>query len=82
MKKISVLLFVAATAFLSSCDYQKQNRIEQKDVNEGNEYVYGVHPDSVARQLNNKYTAKPELEARTNAIREKLFGNGEINKGI
>lgn len=82
MKKISVLLFVAATAILSSCDYQKQNRIEQKDVRENDEYVYGVSPDSAARQLNNKYTAKPELEARANAIREKLFGNGEINKGI
>ncbi len=72
MKKFSVLLFVAVAISLASCDYQKTNVIEQKDVREGDEWVYGVSPDSAARQLKNKYTAKPELEARVNAIREKL----------
>ncbi|MGK0139444.1 MAG: outer membrane protein assembly factor BamE (lipoprotein component of BamABCDE complex), partial [Algoriphagus sp.] len=41
MKKISFLLFLAATALLSSCDYQKNNTIKQDDVNEGNERIYG-----------------------------------------
>ncbi len=72
MKKFSVLLFAAVAISLASCDYQKTNVIEQKDVREGDEWVYGVSPDSAARQLKNKYTAKPELEARVNAIREKL----------
>lgn len=72
MKKNIVFIFCLVA--LASCGYQKNNRFEQDDVNEGNEYVYGVHPDSVARQLNVTYTAKPELEARTAAIREKLYG--------
>ena len=72
MKKFSVLLFAVAAVSLTSCDYQKYNHIEQKDVRAGDEWVYGVSPDSAARQLKNKYTAKPELEARVNAIREKL----------
>ena len=72
MYKRQVFLFSLLT--LASCGYQSNNRIEQDDVNAGDEYVYGVHPDSVARQLNVTYTAKPELEARTAAIREKLYG--------
>ncbi|AYQ33830.1 MULTISPECIES: hypothetical protein [Runella] len=69
--KISALLL---TVSLASCKYQKNNTIEQTDLRAGDEYVYGVHPDSAARQTKIKYTAKPELEQRTNAIREKLFG--------
>ncbi len=81
MKKFSVLLFAVAAVSLASCDYQKTNVIEQKDLREGDEWVYGVSPDSAARQLKNKYTAKPELEKRTNAIREKMFGAGKVNEG-
>lgn len=69
--KISALLLVVS---LTSCKYQKNNTIDQPDLRAGDEYVYGVHPDSAARQSKIKYTAKPELEQRTNAIREKLFG--------
>lgn len=76
MKKFSVLLFAVAAVSLASCDYQKTNVIEQKDVREGDEWVYGVSPDSAARQLKNKYTANPDLENRTNAIREKLSKEG------
>jgi len=35
--------------------------------------VYGVHPDSMARQLSVTYEAKPELEARTAEIKEILY---------
>ena len=73
MKRFSILLSLALIAALSSCDYQKNNTIKQKDLNEGNTEVYGASKDSAARQLKNKYTAKPELEKRTDAIREKLF---------
>lgn len=76
MKKFSVLLFAVATVSLASCDYQKNNVIEQNDLRQGDEWVYGVSPDSAARQLKNKYTANPELEKRTNAIREKLSAKG------
>ncbi|MDZ7933967.1 MAG: hypothetical protein U5M51_03135 [Emticicia sp.] len=81
MKKFSVLLFAVAAISLTSCDYQKTNRIEQKDVRQGDEWVYGVSPDSAARQLKNKYTPRPELENRTKAIQEKMFGLGKSNEG-
>lgn len=81
MKKFSVLLFAVAAVSLTSCDYQKTNVIEQKDVRQGDEWVYGVSPDSAARQLKNKYTANPELEKRTQAIQEKFFGLGKSNEG-
>jgi hypothetical protein len=76
MKKFSVLLFAVVAVSLASCNYQKNNVIEQKDVRQGDEWVYGVSPDSAARQLKNKYTANPDLENRTNAIREKLANKG------
>jgi hypothetical protein len=73
MKKFGVLLFTFVSLSLASCKYQVGNRIEQKDVNTGNEWVYGVHPDSAARQLKNKYTANPDLEVKANALRDKLL---------
>lgn len=72
MKKFGVLLFAVAAVALTSCQYQVSNRIEQKDVNAGKEWVYGVHPDSAARQLKNKYAANPDLEVKANALREKV----------
>lgn len=74
MKVYKIFGIVAVMALLSSCDYQKYNKKESKDLNAGNEYVYGVSPDSLPRQLANKYEAQPELETRVNAIREKLYG--------
>ncbi|MFT5884559.1 MAG: hypothetical protein ACI9IP_001014 [Arcticibacterium sp.] len=74
MKKISFLLFVAATALLSSCDYQKNNTIKQDDVNEGNERVYGDGPEAPARQLAKEYEATPEDVARAAKIKETLYG--------
>lgn len=74
LRKIAALL--AGVALLTSCEYQKFNRAEQKDVRAGSEWVYGVHPDSAARQLANTYADQPQVENRVNAIREKLFGNG------
>jgi hypothetical protein len=76
--KISLLLVAVS---LASCTYQKSNTIDQTDLRVGDTYVYGVHPDSAARQSKIKYTAKPELEQRTNAIREKMFGGGSITQG-
>lgn len=74
MNKKYLLGVLVATMVLSACDYQKNNTIVQKDLQAGNHYVYGVSPDSAAKQLKNKYTEKPENEERAAKIREKLFG--------
>jgi hypothetical protein len=74
MKFSKIAAFVACVALLSSCDYQKYNKKEQKDLNAENPYVYGVSPDSLPRQMANKYEAQPELDARVSAIRAKLYG--------
>lgn len=74
MRKLSVLLFAVVAVSLASCEYQKSSNIEQHDVRKGDEWVYGVSPDSAARQLKNKYTANPDLEAKANKIREILYG--------
>ncbi|TDB65988.1 hypothetical protein [Arundinibacter roseus] len=73
MKLRKIAAVVAGVALLSSCEYQKYNKAEQIDVRAGNEWVYGVSPDSSARQLANKYEDNPEVEKRVNAIRAKLF---------
>ena len=73
MKFSKAVAFVACIALLSSCDYQKNNHIGQTDVNAKSTYVYGVSPDSLPRQMANKYDAQPELETRVNAIRAKLY---------
>ena len=75
MKFSKIVAFVACVALLSSCDYQKYNHIGQKDVREKSEVVYGVSPDSLPRQMSYKYDAKPELEARANEIRTKLYSS-------
>lgn len=66
-------MLVAAVS-LSACDYQKNNNIDQKDFRDGSVYVYGIHPDSAAKQTKNKYTANPDIEVRVSKIKEKLFG--------
>jgi LmbE family N-acetylglucosaminyl deacetylase len=81
MKLTNLLSLVAILAVATSCDYQKNNTIKQRDVRKGDEYVYGVHPDSAAAQSKLKYDAKPELEVKANAIREKLFKGKAINQG-
>ncbi len=70
IKGIFGLLVIASV--LISCDYQKQNKIEQKDLREGDEVVYGVHPDSAARQTKLKYASKPEYADRAEKIRAKM----------
>nr|WP_293836501.1 hypothetical protein [uncultured Arsenicibacter sp.] len=78
---LSIGVLVATVLSLASCDYQKNNTIKQKDVREGDPYVYGVHKDSAAVQTKYKYTPRPELDERAQKIREKLFGAGTINQG-
>ena len=72
------LLVTGLVLLASACHYQDYNHIEQQDVREGQAYIYGE--DSLPRQSKNKYTAKPELEQRAAAIREKLFGGADSAK--
>jgi hypothetical protein len=85
----TTLLAVAALS-LASCDYQKYNTIRQADYRQGDARptyqagdaeVYGRGKDSGAVQANYKYAPQPELEQRTQKIREKLFGSGTIGEG-
>lgn len=82
MKRNTLLLSsILVVALMSGCTYQKSNNIEQSDYRQGDKYIYGVHPDSAAAQTKNVYKSKPELDARTAAIRDKMFGAGSINQG-
>ncbi|TAE34063.1 MAG: hypothetical protein EAZ91_01810 [Cytophagales bacterium] len=74
-------LIVAVGFLATACDYQKYNTIRQMDVRENDPYIYGVNKDSAAVQSKNKYTPRPELEERTQKIREKLYGAGTIGEG-
>ncbi|MCY7349750.1 MAG: hypothetical protein LH606_03670 [Cytophagaceae bacterium] len=67
-------LMLASALALVACDYQKNNVIDQNDLRDGDSYVYGVHPDSAARQTKNKYVEKPINEQRAEKIRQKLYG--------
>lgn len=69
---------VACTALLSSCEYQRYNKATQLDVRKDSKWVYGVHPDSAAKQLSNKYTDNPELEKRVTDLHKKLYGNDAV----
>jgi hypothetical protein len=91
MKRVfSAGLMVATVLSLASCDYQKNNTIRQADYRAGDfrsnyragdPEVYGTGKDSAAVQTKYKYTPNPELEQRTQKIREKLFGAGANNQG-
>lgn len=78
MKKTTGLLAVAATVLMTACTYQKNNTIDQKDVNSGNDYVY-AHPDSMARQRKVQYPVNSENEVRAMEIQEKLYGTTGFN---
>lgn len=78
MKKTTGLLAVAATVLMTACTYQKNNTIDQKDVNAGNDYVY-AHPDSMARQRKVQYPVNSENEVRAMEIQEKLYGTTGFN---
>jgi hypothetical protein len=72
MKKNVGFLAIAFTLLLTACTYQKNNRIDQKDVNEGNDRVY-AHPDSTARQRKVQYAPDSENEVRAMEIQEILY---------
>lgn len=81
MNRKNILAIVVIALFATACDYQKNNNIKQVDLNENDQYVYGVHPDSAARQTKNKYAAKPAYEVKANKIREKLFNDSTNAQG-
>jgi hypothetical protein len=75
------ITFLMAIVSLASCKYQKNNTIDQADVRKADVYVYGVHPDSAAVQTKKQYSSTPELDQRTIAIREKMFGASSVTNG-
>lgn len=81
MNRKNILAFIVIALITTACDYQKNNTIKQIDLSEKDEYVYGVHPDSAARQSKNKYTPKPENEIRATKLREKLFNDSTNAQG-
>jgi hypothetical protein len=81
MNRKNILTIAAIALLATACNYQKNNTIKQRDVSEGDQYVYGVHPDSAARQTKNKYAAKPAYEVKANEIREKLFNDSTNAQG-
>ncbi|GAB2549379.1 hypothetical protein [Spirosoma aerophilum] len=91
MKRVLSIGLLAVTVLsLASCDYQKYNSIRQNDYRAddyradyraGDAEVYGAGRDSAAVQTKYKYTPNPELDARTQKIREKLFGAGTLGQG-
>lgn len=78
MKKNIGFLAIVASVLMTACTYQKNNTIDQKDVNAGNDFVYG-NPDSMARQRKVQYTANSENEVRAMEIQEKLYGTTGTN---
>ena len=81
MNRKNILAFIVIALITTACDYQKNNTIKQIDLSEKDEYVYGVHPDSAARQSKNKYTPKPENEIRATKLREKLLNDSTNAQG-
>ncbi len=91
MKRVrSIGLLAVAVVSLASCDYQKYNSIRQNDYRlddfrpdyrAGDPEVYGAGRDSAAVQSKYKYTPNPALDARTQKIREKLFGASTSQQG-
>ena len=76
---------------LASCDYQKYNTVRQNDYRAGDvsaDYragdpeVYGKGRDSLAVQLNYKYTPNPALDAEADKIRQKLFAPGNKTQSL
>ena len=91
MKRVVYIgTLVLAGLSLASCDYQKYNTIRQEDYRRGDyragykagdPEVYGTGPDSAAVQSKYEYKPRPELEVRTQKIREKMFGAGTVGEG-
>ncbi|MBD2754732.1 hypothetical protein [Spirosoma validum] len=91
MKRVLNIGLLAVTVLsLASCDYQKYNTVRQNDYRAddyradyraGDPEVYGTGKDSAAVQSKYKYTPNPALDARTEKIRQKLFGAGSITQG-
>jgi hypothetical protein len=84
MKRVlNIGLLALVVMSLASCDYQKYNSIRQadyraedfrSDYKAGDAEVYGKGKDSAAVQSKYTYTPNPELDAKAQKIREKLFG--------
>jgi hypothetical protein len=80
MDKIIYFLGVIAVVLISVQCGSRYNNTKFDDVNVKNSYVYGT-PDDVPKQTLNKYPKDSVAEARAVKLREKMFGEGDIQKG-
>ena len=92
MKRVlNISLLAVAVLSLASCDYQKYNTVRQTDYRAddhradyraGDKEVYGTGKDCVAVQTKYKYTPNPQLDAKADQIRKKLFGPGNNTQSL
>ncbi|GAB4026157.1 hypothetical protein [Spirosoma koreense] len=92
MKRVLTIgLLAVAVVSLASCDYQKYNTIRQADYRAddynpnyraGDPEVYGAGKDSVAVQTKYKYTPNPQLDAKAEQIRKKLYAPGNTTQSL
>jgi hypothetical protein len=71
--QLALLLALMGT-FSCSGPLAKYNSIDIKDPNAGSDYVYG-NIDGPPLQANHQYEADPEVGARINELRDKMFGS-------
>jgi predicted small lipoprotein YifL len=90
-RALSAGLLAVTVLSLASCDYQKYNTVRQADYRAndqsttfraGDEEVYGLGKDSAAVQTRYKYTANPNLDAKADKIRAKLYGKGNTTQSL
>ncbi|WP_420146975.1 hypothetical protein [Spirosoma sp.] len=92
MKRVlNISLLAVAVLSLASCDYQKYNSVRQNDYRAddysanyraGDPEVYGTGKDCVAVQTKYKYTPNPELDAKAEQIRKKLYAPGNTTQSL
>ena len=70
----SILLLGLITSVACTGPQSKYNTIDVKDPNAGSDYVYG-NIDGPPLQANHQYQADPDVGARINTLRDKMFGS-------
>lgn len=70
----SVLMLALINAFACTGPQSRYNTIDISDPNAGSDYVYG-NIDGPPLQANHQYQADPEVGARINGLRDKMFGS-------
>ncbi|MDO1448514.1 hypothetical protein Q0590_19715 [Rhodocytophaga aerolata] len=70
----AAFLLVLISTVACTGPQSKYNTIDISDPNAGSDYVYG-NIDGPPLQANHQYEADPEVGARINGLRDKMFGS-------